>query len=259
MALNPLAAFVLASFGLVGLAVFWYGARDLRVVYHILRNDPVDVYTLPNRPGPVEIEGTAQAGDDGTITAPFSGQECLAYEYEAQEYRSSGKHSDWETLDEGGRAVPFFLDDGDARVRIEPAGADLHFGDHVTRVDPGEEPPARIQRYIEATDDVDAQDGTLNLRVVELNLGNQQRFIERRLDVGESVYVYGEAFSESVGGWGAALVNAVVRRGERTPVFVISDAPERATALRIASGALIPVAVGGVFLLFVLVFVGGAV
>jgi len=35
-----------------------------------------------------------------------------------------------------------------------------------------------------------------------LNLGNQQKFVERRLDVGETVYVYGEAFEERSGGWG---------------------------------------------------------
>ena len=259
MAPNPIAALFLTAFGLVGLVVFLFGARDLRVVYHVLRNDPVDVYTLPNRPGPVEIEGTAHEGDDGTVTAPFSGQECFAYEYEAQELRSSGKSSHWETLDEGSRAVPFFLDDGNARVRVEPGGADLHLEDHVTRVDPGDEPPERIQRYIEATDDVDAQDRTLDLRVVELNLGNDQKFIERRLDVGESVYVYGEAFSESVAGWGSGFVNSVVRRGDRTPAFVISDAPERATAWRIARGALVHVGLGGAFLLVVLVFAGAVI
>lgn len=251
---NPVGLLFLAVFLAVGLAIFWYGARDLRVVYHVLRNDPVDVSTLPNRPGPVEIEGTAHEGDDGTVTTPFSGEECLAYEYEAQELRSSGKNSHWKTLDEGGAAVPFFLDDGDARVRVEPAGASLHFGDHVTKVDPGDEPPERIREYVAATEDVDAQDRALDLGPLELNLGNQQKFVERRLDVGETAYVYGEAFNESVGGWGSGLVNAVVRRGERTPVFVVSDAPERATAWRIARGALVTAGFGALFLGFVVLF-----
>jgi|AntDeeMinimDraft_5_1070356.scaffolds.fasta_scaffold00038_47 hypothetical protein len=257
MPLNPVGALFLAVFLIVGLAIFLYGARDLRVVYHVLRDDPVDVYTLPNRPGPVEIEGTAREGDDGTVTAPFSGQPCLAYEYEVQELRSSGKHSHWETLAEGGQAVPFFVDDGDARVRVEPAGASLHFGDHVTNVDPGDEPPERIRQFVAATDDVDAQDRALNLGPLKLNLGNQQKFVERRLDVGETVYVYGEAFEERSGGWGSGMVNAVVRRGERTPVFVVSDAPERATAWRIARGALVATGFGAVFLLVVLVFAVG--
>jgi len=94
------------------------------------------------------------------------------------------------------------VDDGDARVRVEPAGASLHFGDHVTNVDPGDEPPERIRQFVAATDDVDAQDRALNLGPLKLNLGNQQKFVERRLDVGETVYVYGEAFEERSGGWG---------------------------------------------------------
>ncbi|MCU4801281.1 E3 ubiquitin ligase family protein [Halobacteria archaeon HArc-gm2] len=254
MPLNPVTTVLFAVFLFVGLAIVWYGARDLRVVYHVLRNDPVDVYTLPNHPGPVEIEGTAREGDDGTVTAPFSGRSCLAYEYEVQELRSSGKHSNWETLVEGGQAVPFFLDDGDARVRVEPAGASLHFGDHVTKVDPGDEPPERIRRFVDATDDVEAQDSALDFGPLELHLGNQQKFVERRLDVGETAYVYGEAFDEPVGGWGSGVVNAVVRRGERTPVFVISDAPERATAWRIVKGAVVTVGFGALFLGFVALF-----
>lgn len=249
MAPSPVLALVLAGFGLVGLFVLRRGARDLRVVYHVLRNDPVDVYALPNRPGPVEIQGVAREGEDGTVTAPFSGRACLAYEYEVQELRSSGKTNHWETLDEGGDAVPFFLDDGTARVRVEPAGADLRFEQHVTRVDPGEEPPGRIAGYLAGTDEVDAQDGTLDLGVVELHLGNRQQFVERRLDVGETAYVYGEAVPESVAGWGSGLVNAVVRGGAAAPAFVVSDAPERATAWRIARGALFQVLFGAAFLL----------
>lgn len=49
-------------------------------------------------------------------------------------------------------------------------------------------------------------------------------------------------------------MNAVVRRGERNPAFVVSDAPERATAWRIARGALVYVGMGCVFLLAVFVF-----
>lgn len=102
------------------------------------------MYTLPNRPGPVERVRVAHEGDDGTVPAPFSGREWLACEHEVQELRSSGKNSHWKTLDEGSEVVSFFLDDGDARVRSEPAGAALHFEEHVTRVDPGHEPPGRI-------------------------------------------------------------------------------------------------------------------
>jgi len=239
MVLGP----ITLTFAAVGLAVLAYSLHRLRPVVHALRNDPIDVYRLSNHAGPVEVEGEARV-DGGTVTAPFSGRACLAYEYEAEERSSSGKHSHWETLDSGGAAVPFLLDDGSAKVRVEPAGADLHLESHAVRVDPGDEPPGRIADYLAESDAVDPQDRTLDLRIVELNLGNEQRFVERRLDVDETAYVYGEAVEESAGGWGSGVVNAVIREGERAPAFVISDAPERATAWRMARGPLLGVAVG---------------
>ncbi|WP_226023173.1 E3 ubiquitin ligase family protein [Halomicrobium salinisoli] len=237
------------ALGAVGLAVLAYGARRLRPVVHVLRNDPIDVYRLPNHPGPVEVEGEARV-DRATGEAPFSGRECLAYEYEAQELRSSGKHSHWETLDEGGAAADFLVDDGTGTVRVEPQRASLHLESHTITVQPGDEPPGRIAEFLAESEEIDPQDRTLDLRLVELNLGNEQRFIERRLDVDETVYVYGEAFAEQSGGWGSGVVNAVIREGERAPAFVVSDAPERATAWRMAKGPLLWTGVGFVALLF---------
>ncbi|WP_225334970.1 E3 ubiquitin ligase family protein [Halomicrobium urmianum] len=231
------------AFAAAGLAVLSYSLHRLRSVVHALRNDPVDVYRLPNHSGPVEVEGEARL-DGATVTAPFSGRECLAYEYEAEELRSSGKHSHWETLDSGGAAVPFLVDDGSGKARVEPAGAELHLESHVVRVDPGEKPPGRIAEYLAESDEVDPQDRTLDLRVVELNLGNEQRFVERRLDVDETAYVYGQAFEEASREWGSGVVNAVIRNGDRAPAFVVSDAPERATAWRMAKRPLLGVAVG---------------
>lgn len=234
------------------------GGRRLRTVYHILQNDPLDVRSVNGHSGPVEIEGTAVPDDDhGTITAPFSGAECLACSYEVQELRSSGKHSSWQTLDEGQGGVDFLVDDGTGRVRVDPHGSDIRLDGDTLSVSPGTVLPDRLANYVESTEEVDKQDGTMDLLVTEVNTGNKQRFIERRLDVGETVYVYGEAFEERSGGWGSGMVNAVVRRGERTPVFVVSDAPERATAWRIARGALVATGFGAVFLLVVLVFAVG--
>jgi hypothetical protein len=232
----------------VGLFVLGNGVREFRTVYHVLTNDPVSVRELPNRSGPVEIEGTVAIPDgDDPVRSRFTDTECLAYEYEAQEYRSSGKSGSWRTLDEGGERVPFLVEDDTGAVRVDPEGADLRLEGHTTRVDGGEEPPERIARYVASTDAVDTQDESMDLVVAELNYGHDQRFVERRLDPGEEVYVYGTTREASGGGWGSRLVDAAVEDGDSVPEFVVSDTSERGTAWRIGKRAVSMVAFGLVF------------
>jgi hypothetical protein len=78
----------------------------------------------------------------------------------------------------------------------------------------------------------------VTLLVTEVNVGNRQRFTERRLDVGEDVYVYGQARRGPSAEWGSNLVDALVGDGNGTPVSVIADTDERSTACRIARPAI---------------------
>jgi hypothetical protein len=214
------------------------GGRRLTNVSHILRSDPLPVRELHGRRGPVEIEGRAVEGDEGTVTAPFTGSRCLAYTYEVEELRGSGKHESWETLDTGMAGVDFVVDDGSGRVVVDPAGADVHLESHSVTVPAGTELPDRLAEYVAATDGVEPQNRKLNLLVTEINVGNRQRFTEHRLDVGETVYVYGLAGRGPSVEWGSDLVDALVGDGDGTPLFVISDTDERGTAWRIARGGL---------------------
>jgi hypothetical protein len=226
----------LLALGALGVGVYLLiaGGRQLRTVYHILRNDPVPVRDLHGHRGPVEIEGSAVESDDGTVTAPFTGSPCLAYTYEVEELRSSGKNQSWQTLDTGMGGVDFVVDDGTGRVRVDPSGADIHLESHSVTVPAGTELPDRLAQYVESTDAVEKQTRTVDIVITKLAVGNKQRFTERRLDVGEDVYVYGQATAGPTAEWGSNLVDALVGDGDGTPVFVISDTDERGTAWRIA-------------------------
>lgn len=245
-----LAFVALLAFGVA--AVFLYlGARELRPAYHVFRNDPIPIRDLHGRSGPVEIEGRAEPDEDAdTVTAPFTGTECLAYEYEAEELRSTGKSSSWHTLDSGMGGVDFLVSDDTGSVRVNPNGADLRLAETTERVSPGEELPAHLEAYVAATEDVEKQDATVNLVVTELHLGNEQRFTERRLDVGESVYVYGQCRRGPATEWGSNLVDAVVADGRRAPVFVVSDTDERGTAWLYVRGGFLRTVVGLLALAF---------
>jgi hypothetical protein len=143
--------------------------------------------------------------------------------------------------------VDFVVDDGTGRVLVNPEGADVHLESQSVTVPPGTELPERLARYVESTDAVKPQDRKVNLLVTQVNLGNRQRFTERRLDIGEAVYVYGQATRGPTVEWGSNLVDATVGDGDGTPVFVISDTDERGTAWRIARGGLWRVGLGLVF------------
>lgn len=238
-------------FVVVGAYQLWKAGSEFRTVYHILRNDPVAIRELPTRSGPVEVEGTARIADDhDTVESIFTETECLAYEYEVEEYQSSGRNSSWQTLDEGSEHAPFVVEDRTGSVRVRPDNAEFRFEDHRLRVDGGEQPPERIGRYIERTGDVDPQTKSLNVVVTELNYGNDQRFTERRLDPGEDVYVYGTVGRGADSEWGSRLVDAAVEDGEGVPEFVVSDTSEEGTARRIGKSAFWKAAAG--------LFFGGA-
>ncbi|MFC6757425.1 MULTISPECIES: GIDE domain-containing protein [Haloarcula] len=227
---------------LAALAVGGYfcytGGRRLRTVYHILRNDPLPVRDLHGHRGPVEIEGRAVEGDAGTVEAPFTGSRCLAYTCEVEELRQSGKSQSWETLDTGMGGVDFVVDDGTGRVVVNPEGADIHLESHSVTIPPHTELPERIARYVAENETVDPQDRVVDLKITQFEVGNKQRFTERRLDIGETVYVCGQATRGPSAEWGSNLVDALVGDGAATPVFVISDTDERGTAWRIARGGL---------------------
>jgi hypothetical protein len=230
-----------ALFGGVALLLVAAGAaakaaREFGPAVAILRNDPLSVQDLIYHDGPAEVEGTAR-GDEKGVKAPFTGTVCLAYEYEIQEYQSSGKSSYWKTLEEGRNWVRFLVEDETGAVQIDGADAELHLSEATLELSPGDEPPERIARYIRQSDDVEHQNKTLDLRITELNFGNKQRFVERRLDIDESVHVYGAVERAPAGEWGSTLVDAILTGDDQTPL-VISDSSERGTAQRIIKNHL---------------------
>jgi hypothetical protein len=235
---------VMLAFGAFGAYSLAKGGLRFRKVFHILRNDPRPVRELDTYRGPVEIQGRAVEGDGGTVEAQFSGKRCLAYSYEVEEIPTHGKHRSWETLDEGMGGVDFVVEDDSGRVKVDPTGADFHFEDHTVTIDPGEELPDRLADFVARSSAVERRNQTAGL----LNPGHRQRFIERRLDVGEDVYVYGQARQGPSAGWGSDLVDALVAAGEETPVFVISDTHERGTAWRIGRDGMLKFFLGVVAL-----------
>ncbi|WP_458205571.1 GIDE domain-containing protein [Haladaptatus sp. NG-SE-30] len=252
----PLLLLFFGGSSLVGLAMLWYGGRDLLLAYRILTTDPTDAASLADG-APVEVEGVARP-QDGTTTAPFTGTECLAFEYEVKEEEHTQHGQHWRTIDSGRYHVPFRVEDDTASVLVDPQGAEFRFSaERSINVHGGDRPPERIVSFIESNEDVDSEDRTLDLKLFELKTGSDRKYIERRLDPGEPIHVLGEARYDTSAGRRGGEVNVVIERGESVPRFLISDTDERGAAWRVAWSGL-PYVLAGLLLLTIagLLFVG---
>jgi hypothetical protein len=236
-----------------GILLITEGPR-FRAVYHILRNAPVPVRELGSSRGPCQVKGRAVAGAEGTVTAPLTGSECLLYSYDVE--RLDTVDVSWTTLTGGMGGVDFAVEDATGRVAVDPTGAEFHFEDHRETLSPGDDMSERLAEFVAASPDVNPDTLTVDLRVTEITLGNRHRFTERRLDVGEQVYVYGQATTGQAAEWGSDLVDSRLADSDALPAFVISDTDHRGTAWRIARPALSKVFIG-LNALGIVVVIGG--
>ncbi|WP_436345842.1 E3 ubiquitin--protein ligase [Natronorubrum sp. FCH18a] len=244
--LEPLSVAFLAIGGAIALGCLWYGIAELRLANRVLRSRPDAVLDTPNG-GRVELRGTATSAGR-LVRSPFTDTPCLAYTYGIEERRDSNNGTSWVTIASGDDYVPFRLEDDTGSVLIEPPGADFRLeNDTRIDVDGGTEPPARIARYIEDSEDVDCQNSAIDLRLFELKTGTDRRFREWILESGEEIHVLGVARYDTTVSRDAGQVNAAVGIDEAAlsesrllrlrhhlfgDPFVVADSTERCLGLR---------------------------
>lgn len=209
----------------VGAGLLAFGYRLLRPELRRHRSDPLTVREAETADGLVELRGTA-APHEHTLEAPFTGTDCLAYRYEVEEYQSAGKHSHWETLASGGQFTPFRLEDDTGSLLVEPEGDDFHFDDEWhSEVGPDETVKGRAREFLASVDVEPGEAEEFTLGPLEVGTGDRRRYSEERLDVDESVSVYGPVeYDPAAGGdWGSDQIGAVVRRRESDEQLVVAD------------------------------------
>lgn len=114
------------------------GVGSLVAAVRIGISDPITATDVHTTDGAVEVEGTAEpvviggetTSDDVevTLTAPASGEDCVAYTWEKQEQERSTTGDDrtsWQTTGEDEDAVPFYVADESGRVAVDPTDATL--------------------------------------------------------------------------------------------------------------------------------------
>lgn len=192
-----------------------------------------------------EVTGDAVMLDE-TMRAPFTGDDCVVRAWEVEEWSESGRSSSWRTVDSGVEAVPFAIDDGTGRLRVEPPDDGAVAGglrddnaamddvvyevdgveEPVAAVGVDEEPPDAIRAYIERSDGLDPASHD---HIEVLDAGKQdgdRRYYQGVVAPGEQVYVLGTAATRDGEAAASNEGNLVITTEDHDPVFIVSDKPE---------------------------------
>lgn len=203
---------VLGAFLALGLAITGLGLASLGQWYRLARRSSDAIHQVTE--GPTEFEGTVRPPESGeTVRSGLTGEECLLYEYEVEEYEEGRHGGSWSTVASGSDAVTFVVGDGTGRVLVDPDGATTVLKrEYGETLEYGDEPTGALATFL-ARSDVDHVTKTIDLGITEIQLGDKHRFRERRIHDGETVYVAGVA-DRGVGDYdvGFGGPNAVVRR-----------------------------------------------
>ncbi|HEV2349127.1 MAG TPA: hypothetical protein VG028_04690 [Terriglobia bacterium] len=105
---------------LIGLILFFVGFRTYRE-YRILEDTPIaPIRSIPM--GLVHVRGKATDGD--RLTSPLTGVPCYYYRVQVEKYVKKDKGSEWETVSTETEERNFLLDDGTAKVLVNPHQAE---------------------------------------------------------------------------------------------------------------------------------------
>lgn len=212
-----------------GLAMIADGFR-LRRQRELMQDTPTEDIESASV-GPTEVAGVAVPVDD-PIPAPFTDDECVLATWKIEEWDEAGKSSSWDTVGDGVEAVPFSVDDGTGRLRVEAdesATYELEGMEEPTlEVGVEETEPAPVTRFLGREDTPGAPVESV---LSGLDVGKKhgdRRYYQALVEPGEEVYVFGTARARDEPAPTNAS-NLVIRDApdDEEPMYMISDRPER--------------------------------
>jgi E3 ubiquitin ligase len=118
----PAAFWIMPLLGAVGGVYLFYRGFQLLQRKRLIMNTPSSKIRSAAM-GLVEVSGLATG--PYTLTAPITGAPCYYYRTMVWEWKQRDKGSSWVKQADEGLHVPFYLDDGSARVLVDPQGAEM--------------------------------------------------------------------------------------------------------------------------------------
>lgn len=192
--------------------------------------------------GDVEVKGRARPVEDPPLS-PLSHKEACVFVFEVEEEHEGDKGSDWHTVLQLRKGIPFEVDDGTGRVLVDAEDADLDMErERRVHVDAGELPPEAVRTWAEESDRFDVSDADGNEGLIEAvddtlsaddasqHLAetslHDRRYTETVLAVDEETYVLGGAEPREGVSSAENAEHLVIRRHEGTGQFILSDRSE---------------------------------
>lgn len=200
--------------------------------------------------GAVAVSGTARPGGE-TLTAPLTGEECVAYTVDFAQWMNSKNGSDWTSRMAERDAVPFVIEDETGAVGVEPDPRYLSMGISTREVvEPGDEMPAAVREFVEENET--HHEGTrFEVGPIDIDTpDNRFRYSEKRIDVGGEAYVAGTADPDrSVDGVSPTVSNqsgSGFLGGNFGVEYILSDGTATDAAETKLASSLAYVGIGGV-------------
>lgn len=125
--------------------------------------------------GLVELKGHLDPGGHTPLISPLAEVDCLWYRFRVEEYRRSGKSSQWRTVEQGCSERPFLLRDDTGSCWIVPQDAEVH--------------PSRVRRW-EGRRRWPAGHA-LRTGILAGLIGKRYRYTEEWLEAGQVLYALG--------------------------------------------------------------------
>lgn len=234
---------LISGFGLVfliaGLYAMKLGWDERTISSEIARTETTEIRNL--EAGPAEIKGSAQLPEQASpVQSPISRNDALAAHVEVQEWDSSGRAGNWQTMHETVVEAPMLVDDGTGTVHVElPSDDGLNVEQTVWEVESNEEPPDDVRRYVE---------NVAGLNIPErsdygpVSIGEPRKYKEGYIEPGAKVYVLGSA-READADWGER--NFTIDEPTESGEFILSDKAEQELVQEGKVGGLIYLGIGG--------------
>ncbi|WP_267639683.1 GIDE domain-containing protein [Haloarchaeobius amylolyticus] len=129
--------------------------------------------------GTVAVSGTVQPLGE-TVQVPVGDEDCVCYDLTVRDHTTTA----WSTEVDERESVPFVVDDGHGRARVDPAAFTLDLTDDRQasfEVKSYDDPPARVAAFAEDRD------------LPDLGMSKDREFEYEYLAPGDEVYVFGRA------------------------------------------------------------------
>jgi hypothetical protein len=171
--------------------------------------------------GLVEIFGQVLPIKERLLKSPFTDKECVYYQFTIEEYRSSGKNSQWVTIKKDEQRSRFYLKDDTGRVLVDPTGASIEARrDFEYQSGLGRDPPEQVIRFLDSNNL--AHDGFFGLN-------KTMRYRETIIVPDENLYIMGTAGENPLKIEAAEnhVDSIMIQKGKYEKQYYISDKSEK--------------------------------